>query len=248
MSGLWFALAFLTRLPTPRLDFDDVAGQSAALAWYPAVGGLIGLGLVALALGLETLQLPALLSAALLLAAWVWVSGGLHLDGLADCADAFSGGHGDRERLLRILKDPAAGPMGVIAIVLILLLKLAALTALVETQALAWLLVLPPLLGRAGAVALFLPATGLPYLREGGLGARLAAAPMVPCLIVLLLSAGACLLMGFPGLAALIAAAIAWLHWRSQCARCMGGFTGDAAGSAIERVELAALLALAVLA
>lgn len=248
MNGLWFALAFLTRLPTPRLDFADTRGQSAALAWYPLVGALIGLGLAALALALLSLQLPVLLAAALLLAAWVWISGGLHLDGLADCADAFSGGHGDRERLLRILKDPAAGPMGVIAIVLVLLLKLAALAALLGAQAPFWLLVLPPLLGRAGAVALFLPGSGLPYVREGGLGARLAAAPVGACLFALLLSVGVCLLMGLPGLAALIAAAVAWLHWRSQCARCMGGFTGDAAGSAIERVELVALIALAVFA
>ncbi|WP_395789666.1 adenosylcobinamide-GDP ribazoletransferase [Aquimonas sp.] len=240
MNGLWFALAFLTRLPTPALDFSDSAAQARALAWYPLVGLLIGALLLALATLLQWLHAPAPLAAACVLALWVWLSGGLHLDGLADCADAWAGGHGQRERILQILKDPAAGPMGVVAIVLVLLLKFAALQALLTQGP---LLLLAPVLGRVAAVALFL---SLPYVRAGGLGAHLTQAPRGACLAAAWLSAVSCLFFGWPGVAALAAAIGVFMHWRSDCHQRLGGFTGDAAGAAIERVEAAAVVAAAL--
>jgi adenosylcobinamide-GDP ribazoletransferase len=68
-----------------------------------------------------------MLHAALLLTVWVLLSGGLHLDGLADSADAWLGGFGDRERTLTIMKDPRSGPIAVVVLVLVLLLKFCAL-------------------------------------------------------------------------------------------------------------------------
>jgi adenosylcobinamide-GDP ribazoletransferase len=240
MNGLWFALAFLTRLPTPPLDFDDAAAQARALAWYPLVGLLIGLLLLALAALLQWLHAPVPLAAACVLALWAWLSGGLHLDGLADCADAWAGGHGQRERILQILKDPAAGPMGVVAIVLVLLLKFAALQALIAHSP---LLLLAPVLGRAAAVAMFLC---LPYVRAGGLGSALAQAPRGASAIAVLLAAATCLLFALPGLAALVTAIGVFLHWQHDCRRRLSGFTGDAAGAVIERVETASALAAAL--
>jgi adenosylcobinamide-GDP ribazoletransferase len=241
MKAFWFALAFLTRLPTPRLDFADRNNQGRALAWYPAVGALIG-GLLSLGLFLgQALVLPPLLLAALLLALWVWISGALHLDGLADCADAWAGGHADRERTLRILKDPAAGPMGVVAVVLVLLLKFAALASLAD-GAWAWLW-LAPMLGRAAAVGLFLSTA---YVRAGGLGAALVEAPRRAAMLALATSAALALLAGWTGLAMLAAALAVFLRWRAECIARLGGFTGDAAGSLIERVETVALLAACV--
>lgn len=244
MNALWFALAFLTRLPTPRLDFDDLAAQSRALTWYPLVGLLLG-GLLAISqLALLRLDTPTLLAAGLLLALWVWITGGLHLDGLADCADAWAGGHGDRERTLRILKDPAAGPMGVVALVLVLLLKLVALHALVSAEA-TMLLLLPPVLGRAACISLFL---SLPYVRAGGLGERLAQAPRTACLAAIAGAAALCLPFGAPGLLALLVSVALFLLWRRDCRRRLQGFTGDAAGALIERVECGALVVLVVFA
>lgn len=65
--------------------------------------------------------------AALLLVFWVLATGALHLDGLADSADAWVGGLGDRERTLAIMKDPCCGPAAVVALVVVLLVKFAAL-------------------------------------------------------------------------------------------------------------------------
>jgi len=60
-----------------------------SLLFYPLVGLLFGLLLWGLNLALA--GAPLLLHAALLLTAWVLLSGGLHLDGLADSADAWLG-------------------------------------------------------------------------------------------------------------------------------------------------------------
>ena len=92
------ALQFLTRLPVrlPGMPEPEQIGRS--LLWYPLVGVLLG-GLLLALHGLLG-DTPALLQAAILLAVWVGLSGGLHLDGLADTADAWIGGHGDRQRTL----------------------------------------------------------------------------------------------------------------------------------------------------
>ena len=91
------ALRFLTMLPVPRGVPNDDLTAGRSLLWYPAVGLLLGLLLL---LVNRSLALPFYLQAAVLLAFWVVLTGGLHLDGLADCADAWVGGLGDREKKL----------------------------------------------------------------------------------------------------------------------------------------------------
>ncbi|MEK1940892.1 MAG: adenosylcobinamide-GDP ribazoletransferase, partial [Pseudomonas sp.] len=121
MLPLLIAMQFLTSLPVrlPGMPSPEQLGRS--LLWYPVVGLLIGL----LLYGLDAVLngAPVLLHAALILAAWVALSGALHLDGLADSADAWLGGFGDRERTLSIMKDPRSGPIAVVTLVLVLLLK-----------------------------------------------------------------------------------------------------------------------------
>lgn len=237
------ALQFLTRLPVslPGMPAPDQVGRS--LLWYPGVGVLIG----ALLLGLHAVlgATPALLQAAILLALWVGLSGGLHLDGLADTADAWVGGHGERERTLAIMKDPRSGPIAVVLLVLVLLLKFAALVVLLEQGAWAGLL-LAPWLGRGLLPLLFLTT---PYVRAGGLGQALSEhLPRERLPLVLAYHALAMLLCGWGALVALLAAALTfWLLRRAFIAR-LGGTTGDTAGALLELGECAVLLALALLA
>ena len=130
MMPLLIALQFLTRLPVslPGMPTPEQMGRS--LLWYPTIGLLLGLllWLAHLLLG----QTPAVLQAAIILAMWVGLSGALHLDGLADTADAWVGGFGDRERTLAIMKDPRSGPIAVVVLMLLLLLKLVALFTLLQ--------------------------------------------------------------------------------------------------------------------
>lgn len=238
MLPFWIALQFLSSLPVtlPGMPTPEQNGRS--LLFYPLVGLLFGVLLWALDSLLQGTQ--PLLHAGLLLTAWVILGGGLHLDGLADSADAWLGGFGDRERTLAIMKDPRSGPIAVVTLVLVLLLKCCALLALVEGGQGA-LLILAPVIGRAAMLALFL---GTPYVRRGGLGQALKDhLPRETALWVLGISTVGCLLLG--GWLPLLAAAVAFFALRRSMLRRLGGTTGDTAGALLELLELAVVVTLA---
>lgn len=241
MKALLLALQFLTSLPITLRAEPNAADWGRSAVAYPLIGLSIGLLLA----GLQQLAGHAdpLLQAALLTAAWALVTGGLHLDGLADSADAWVGGHGDRERTLAIMKDPRSGPAAVSTLVLTLLLKFAALAALIKTG-IGPALLLAPVLGRSALVALLL---STPYVRAGGMGAAIAAhLPRTAAASALLLVAGGGALAGQAGVLALAVAFAAWAILRWIMMRRLGGTTGDTLGAAVELTELAVLVALAV--
>lgn len=241
MSSFLIALQFLTCLPIRLRDMPSADAIGRSLSFYPLVGLLLGVGLWLLALVLERTA-PAL-SAALVLSVWVASTGALHLDGLADSADAWLGGFGDRQRTLDIMKDPRSGPAAVVVLILLLLLKFVALWVLLgEGERVA--LLLAPLLGRAALPALFLYT---PYVRPGGLGQALSThLPRRETRWVLLAVAIGCVLLGTAGwLALAVALLVGMLARRAMCRR-LGGTTGDTAGAMLELVECAVLVGLAL--
>ena len=241
MKAFLLALQFLTCLPVSLKAAPGPADWGRSALAYPLVGLLIGLLLA----GLQQLvgHADPLLQAALLTATWALITGGLHLDGLADSADAWVGGHGDRERTLAIMKDPRSGPAAVSTLVLALLLKFVALAALVKAGA--WLaLLLAPVLGRSALVALLL---STPYVRPGGMGSAMSAhLPRAAAVLALLLVAAGALVAGKAGALALAVAAVTWLGLRWMMVRRLGGMTGDTLGAAVELTEVAVLVALAL--
>ncbi len=137
------AVQFMTTIPI-KLPYLPSREQNAlSMLFYPVIGLMIGgvLWLVA-----SYVQLPMMLLSCAVMVVWVWLTGGLHLDGLADTADAWVGGFGDRQRTLTIMKDPNTGAMGVMAIVLCLALKWAAVYCLLELDAVLALLFVPMLM------------------------------------------------------------------------------------------------------
>lgn len=238
MLPFWIALQFLSCLPIrlPGMPAPQELGRS--LLFYPLVGLLFGALLWAL--NWLLLGTPSLLHAALLLIAWVLLSGALHLDGLADSADAWLGGFGDRERTLTIMKDPRSGPIAVVTLVLVLLLKFAALLALIEQQHSLFLMIVP-LIGRSAMLGLFLTT---PYVRAGGLGQALADhLPRLAGKRVLAVSALACVLIaGFSGVWALVLAGVMFVWLRQVMLRRLGGTTGDTAGAMLELLEMVVLV------
>jgi adenosylcobinamide-GDP ribazoletransferase len=241
MSAWLIALQFLTRVPVRLAGMPAPEQVGRSLLWYPLLGLLIG----GLLLGLHLLlgATPALLQAALLLAVWVALTGGLHLDGLADSADAWAGGFGDKERTLAIMQDPRSGPIAVVLLVLVLLLKFVALVTVLEAGA--GLLLLPaPWLARGLLPLLFL---STPYVRVGGLGQTLAEhLPRRPLPWVLAAHGVVNLLLGWAGLQALLVAGLMFVWLRGLMLQRLGGTTGDTAGALLELVECAVLLALAL--
>lgn len=240
MLPFWIALQFLSSLPIrlPGMPSPQALGRS--LLFYPLVGLLFG----GILWGLNWLMLgaPLVLHAALLLTVWVLLSGALHLDGLADSADAWLGGFGDRERTLTIMKDPRSGPIAVVTLVLVLLLKFAALLALIEQQH-ALALIIVPLLGRSALLGLFLTT---PYVRAGGLGQALADhLPRSAGKQVLAVSGLVCALIGgFSGVVAVVIATLGFVWLRQVMLRRLGGTTGDTAGALLELLEMGVLVVL----
>ncbi|MGE7957184.1 adenosylcobinamide-GDP ribazoletransferase [Pseudomonas sp. NPDC089530] len=242
MLPFWIALQFLSSFPVrlPGMPAPQEMGRS--LLFYPLVGLLFGV----LLWGLNQLLMgaPVLLHAALLLTVWVLLSGALHLDGLADSADAWLGGFGDRERTLTIMKDPRSGPIAVVTLGLVLLLKFSALVALIEQQA-GVALLLAPLIGRGALLGLFL---STPYVRAGGLGQALAEhLPRQAGKQVLAFAALLCVLLGgYGAVFALLLAVVVFAGLRRLMMRRLGGTTGDTAGALLELLEMAVLVGLAL--
>jgi adenosylcobinamide-GDP ribazoletransferase len=173
-----------------------------------------------------------LLLAAILTVIWAMVTGGLHLDGLADSADAWLGGFGDPAKTQRILKDPLVGAAGVIALVGVLLLKFAALVAVLEHAAW-WLILIAPVIGRILILLLFL---STPYVRAEGLASAVTA--HLPRTTAIWIVTGG-LLLGFTvsgsGLLAVLLGF--WLLRRLMLQR-LQGCTGDTAGATVEIGEM----------
>jgi len=253
------AFQFLTRLPIPiNLTYTDEVFRRSVV-FYPLIGAVLGLLLALAGWGLQLL-LPLWPATVLLLALWVALTGGLHLDGLMDAADGLLS-HRPREQMLEIMKDSRVGAMGVMVCVLHLLFKAALLSTL-------------PLAGgnaglAAGALLAVIPLWSRwfmiiaicrwPYARSGsGLGglfrgvrARHALAGTV---LALVLGCGALWLareafaavipLPFAAVLALMPLVTAFVGWvlAAGVHRKLGGLTGDIYGALNELLEAVLLL------
>lgn len=256
--ALLLAGRFLTRWPLPAAADAPPTLYGRSAPFYPVIGLLLGATLAVAALlgrafGLADGAGVAVLALVLLLI-WVWSTGALHLDGLADCADAWVGGLGSRERSFAIMKDPHIGTMGVVALVLVLLGKLVALAAVLyagaaaegaELDAGVWVVLSVPMLARAQILWLALTT---PAARSEGLGAALDAhLPRRAGWLAAGFGTGAALVgIGSAGLPAATMAALATggvlLGWRWSLIRRLGGYTGDGVGALVELTETLALV------
>ena len=237
MTPFLIALQFLTTLRIQLKEMPTAQQNANSILFYPVVGLIIGLILYVVALLLS--GLATVLLSSLLLVLWIWLTGGLHLDGLADTADAWVGGFGDKERTLKIMKDPSCGPIGVLSLIIVCVLKWAALYVLLEAEA-ALALLLFPLLARTIPLALFV---STPYLRSNGLGSSIAAhLPKRRVYWVIGLSLS--FTFSYLGIGLLVG--LAWvvtlLYLRSKFLQRLGGITGDTIGASIEIVETVCLL------
>lgn len=215
----------------------DVSAEDlrASTALYP----LVGLGIGALPAALLLLPIAPLPRAVLALAAWIGLTGALHLDGWADCCDAAFAPGRTREQRLALLKDPHVGTFGVAGITLLLLGKWA---ALVSGPAWAPLLAAP-----VARWAMVWTLRSFPAARPDGLGATfagrvplgLATALLLGILLPLWAVLHFCLSAAW---AVAMSMAIAMIISRFLVAR-FGGVTGDVCGAAGEAAELAFLWA-----
>ena len=237
VRALLVSLSFLTRLPIGVMPARPTE-LGLALGFFPLVGVMLGALLAGtgmlLARGVDSGLLAIGLVTLLAL-----VTGGLHLDGLADVFDGLGGGRGDRERTLAIMRDGRSGPHGVVALVLILMAKVWAIRAALEHDDLV-LLVAFPAVARTVAVLLV---WGFPYARADGLGSGFKESVGVAHVSMALTVGGAVAWLAGVDPVALAAAWVAPLLLALLLRRRIGGLTGDAYGAAIEIAEVVLLAA-----
>ena len=246
LAGAWIFYSVLPAWPWPEPRFRRIARFAP---WVGAVlGGLQGL----LWWGLEG-RVPPLAQVALVLAAGLLLTGGLHMDGAMDTADGLAAG----ERLLEAMDDSRVGASGAQALALLLLLRTAALATLATAAPLAL-----PWAALWGRVAPLVAMARFPYLRPGGTAAfhrehwaGLARELRPTALLVLLVVVIEMAVAGWvvagsgaskavlAGLAGLLPALVVplWLGRR------LGGHSGDSYGACVEWSEALALLLSAAL-
>jgi adenosylcobinamide-GDP ribazoletransferase len=208
--------------------------------FFPLVGTLVGVLLAAVGAGGLQIGSP-LVAGFLVTAAWALVTGGFHLDGLADTFDGLSGGRGDRIRTLEIMRDSRIGTHGAVALVLVLLGKVLVLADLLSIDGGTGLWMVP-VAARAAAVPSI---AWFRYARAEGLGLQMHRNVTAEGLVVAQAAALAALWLGgldrWPVFAGAYAVTFGFALWTS---RKLGGLTGDTYGAAIELSELVALVGL----
>jgi adenosylcobinamide-GDP ribazoletransferase len=241
MNGVRPALAavsFLTRVPAGRLLHIEAADIARGAWLFPVVGGLVGGGAGLLA-DVAASSLPALAAGALAVGAAALVTGAMHLDALADTADAL--GATSRERALEVMRDHAVGAFGVIALIVVCVLDAALLGALAQTHDAA---LVGLAAGAAGRAAMLPPVLVLPSARSGeGQGRALARVTVRGVVLGAVMAVLLSVPSGAVGGAALGAAALVTAPLTVFFARRFGGVTGDTLGATAKLAESAALLA-----
>lgn len=239
--GLLLAIQFLTRVPVPFTCPWTPPTSRWAVRCYPLVGLLLGAVLAVTTTLLQDAIADPLL-ALFLLSGWVALSGGLHLDGLMDVADAL-GSNAPLERRWSIMKDPQVGSFGLLALVFLLAWKGMLLWALLDAGIDPVVLALVPALGRLAAVALLveMPAArseGLAWSWKQHLGRRdlwLSLLSLMPLAFVIS--------VGVQWLGVLLGALLIFLLlYAALVFRAFKGVNGDIIGAAIEGGELWLLL------
>jgi adenosylcobinamide-GDP ribazoletransferase len=228
------ALTFLTRVPLGRWA-PVGAGDVARGAWlFPVVGGIVG-GAAGLLADVAAGWLPPLAAGALAVGAAALVTGALHLDALADTADAL--GARSREHALEIMRDHAIGAFGAVALVVVLLFE----ASLLASETSAWsAFAAAAACGRWAALPL---AAFLPAAREEG--TTLSNLSILSVGLGLLAACAVAVgVRGVEGLVAVAAAALTAFVLGLFFRRWLGGVTGDTLGATSELAQAAALAAL----
>jgi len=240
MKYLLTAFDLLTTLPLPALKNWQAGDSGRSAVWYSLVGLCIG-ALVAGAFALLQIYFSHAISAALALAFWVVLTGGLHLDGLADCFDGMF--HASNpERRLQIMKDPHTGAFGVIGLIIVLLIKFSALTSLSSTGAVGAIL-----LSASFARWCVLLAGKQPLARPDGFGADFASGLRTPAIILGgLIPLGLAIWLKGSGFLAIGLGLLVTLFILFVAKKNLGGITGDVLGMIIEVVETMSLLVFAM--
>lgn len=249
------AVQFFTRIPVPAWVGWSPEQLNASARHFPTVGAVVG-GVSGGLLLAALMVWPPAVAVLLAMAGSVWLTGAFHEDGFADSCDGFGGGQ-SREQVLTIMKDSRVGSYATVGLALLLGLKAALLLSLVDgvrsagglssTPAVGGLLaaiLASHTLSRAAALGVM---ARLDYVREDLLSKSKPIAQGIargPLLFACAVAVVPAVVLGWRGVAAVVAALLASALAVRFCRRRLGGYVGDALGATQQLAEVAVLLAL----
>ena len=235
LESIVVAFQFLTRLYLPINVEWDTGNLRRSLTWFGLVGAFIGVILAGAMTLFNRFDLIPAVSAIIILLIWIFITGGMHIDGISDMADGFFSMR-DKEKTLEIMKDSHVGAFGVITIVFLLLIKFEMLKEFIIIEKNVWLLILPPTIARiaAGLVLSFYETT-----KKSGLGYTFHSSDprifwaigfIVTLIISSILNIKSLIFIGIAILASNLMAL-----WAKKK---IGGLNGDIYGAIVETVEV----------
>ena len=242
-ANLALTLAFFSRIPLPaslgnRISHDAKIGEAAA--FFPVAGLIISLP-IALVWFVSSSYLPATIAAGLAIGLSLLITGGLHEDGFADCADGL-GATPNRERALEIMRDSRIGTYGSLALILSIGLRWAALANLDPVSG-----VLAIIICNVGARSAMTIAMQLSeYARPEGLGKQADTIRQSDFSLAIVIAFLIAILFGwFWGVIALSLAYMASWFFLKRLEKRLGGYTGDGLGAMEQIAEITILITLA---
>lgn len=221
-------------------DKIDVRDYGYSMAWFPAVGFILG-GILALVFKLAIFLFNPAIAVVLVITVYMFITGALHIDGLSDACDGLYGGKGDKEMTLEIMKDSRIGTAGALALVLDLGLRFAFLYSMPVSRIPASL-ILMTVLGRWSQVLFSLNAPSARAESRGGYFSgsltpgifSFSSVTMLGICLFLLKPVSLVLLLLFLILIICLA--------KNYFRRKIGGITGDTIGALNEGAEILLLL------
>lgn len=241
MKKMVYAFRFLTTLPIRWKENENLEDVAKSVSYFPFVGLFIGI-LNAIIFKFLIQVISAEFASLITIIWWIIITGGLHLDGIADSADGLFGGRTPQKRL-DIMKDSRIGTYGVLAVTITLLLKIFLIRELnlINTSQCYNLLIISPVIGRWNSVFLIFT---FKTARKDGLGNFFKQNITIKNLIFALLftTITVYLFFGIPGLATLYIVTIISSFISLFVLNKIGGLTGDIYGSLCEMAEIFALI------
>ena len=246
LNSLFIAFATYSRLPVPRVEWND-KNLRYAVCFFPLIGAVIGALEYGWYLLARLLECGDLLRGAVAAALPLLITGGIHADGFCDTVDALSS-HADRERKLEILKDSHCGAFAVIFFGLWLVLWLAGWAGLDARESVlcaAWGLVISRAL--SGIALNHWPhARAQGFLRTVADAGNKTAVTVCMTIYLVLALAGLALTDAVRGGLVIAVNALVFLWYRRMSMKQFGGVTGDLAGCFVTLAELGTALVLAL--
>lgn len=243
LESLVVAFQFLTRLYLPINVEWDTGNLRRSLMWFGLVGAVIGTILAGFLMLFNRFDVISAVAAIIILIIWIFITGGMHIDGISDMADGFFSMR-DKEQTLEIMKDSHVGAFGVMTIVFVLLIKFEMLKEFILIEKNVWLLVLPPTIARiaAGLVLSFYETT-----KKSGLGYTFHSSDprifwTIGFIVTLIISA----ILNIKSLIFITLAIVASNLMALWAKKKIGGLNGDIYGAIVETVEIIGMVFICV--